>query len=258
MRRGIAKIEAARRDGMPLPLRGIMEKSVDDLDRIFSIRATATVREYGVRHEYLEWTCDGFTDRIGHKVEIRINPANVFKAWIFDEADQSWFEALGSWPFYMEGLPWTEHRLVQARVLKHENSLNKTGKRATIDFKRRYMADRAEGLKRLFALAGKSFELNLGKKRNDRLWKDSRPVGHLDFAILSTCAAAVDVRDGRIPPGMEKVMKLKKEGGIMVPIPIEKPPRNEPDYFDVDDDEDGEIIDMTSDPLARGEEGTTA
>jgi hypothetical protein len=43
-----------------------------------------------------------------------------------------------------------------------------------------------------------------------------------------------------------------------VPIPIEKPPRNEPDYFDVDDDEDGEIIDMTSDPLARGEEGTTA
>ena len=66
------------------------------------------------------------------------------------------------------------------------------------------MANRAEGLKRLFALAGKSFELNLGKKRNARPWKESRPVGHLDFAILSTCASAVDVREGRIPPGMEK------------------------------------------------------
>jgi hypothetical protein len=258
MRRGIAKIEAARRDGMPLPLRWTMEKSVDDLDRIFSIRATAMVREYGVRHDYLEWTCDEFTDRIGHKVEIHINPLNVFKAWIFDVTDQLWFEAFGAWPLYMEGLPWTEHRLVKARVLKHENSVKNTGKRSTIDFRRRYMANGAEGLKRLFALAGKSFELNLGKKRNDRLWKDSRPVGHLDFAILSTCAVAVDLHEARIPPGMEKVMKIKKEGGIIVPMPIEKPPRDEPDYFYVDDDEDGGIIPMTRDPLARGEKGTTA
>jgi hypothetical protein len=113
------------------------------------------------------------------------------------------------------------------------------------------MANKAEGLKRLFELAGKSFTLNLGKKRNDRLWKDARPVGHLDFAILSTCAAAVDVREGRIPPGMEKIFKLKKEGGIMVPIPVEKPPRNEPAYMEVDDDQVVAPGDFTDDPLAR-------
>jgi hypothetical protein len=257
MKRLIEKIESSRRDGQPLPLRSIMEKSVDDIDRMFSIRAEVMVRDYGVRYNYLEWSCDALTNRIGRKVEIRINPRNVFQIWIFDPFDNTWTQGYGCWPFYMQGLPWTEHVLIRARVIKHEASQNKTGKRLSVDFRRKYMANKAEGLKRLFALAGKSFELDLTKKRNDKLWTRSGAIGHLDFAILSTCAVAVDVREGRIPPGMEKIIRLKKEDGVMVPIPIEKPPTNAPAaYWELDDDEDGEN-DWTNDPLARRDESTT-
>jgi hypothetical protein len=57
------------------------------------------------------------------------------------------------------------------------------------------MANNAEGLRRLFAVAGKDFELDLSKKRNPAPWNGSRAAGcSLDFSILSTCAAAVDVR----------------------------------------------------------------
>jgi putative transposase len=257
MERGIAKIEAARKSGRPLPLRSIMTKSVDDIDRAFTIRATAVVRSNGVRHKYLEWTGSGFTDRIGHKVDIHMNPRDLQEVWIFDPTDKAWFKAYGAWPYYMQGLPWTEHLRIRARVLKHEAAQNKTGKRPTVDFKRRYMANRAEGLRRLFALAGKDFELDLGKKRNDKLWNGSRAAGHsLDFAILSTCAAAVDFRENRIPPGWEQIMGLKKERGALVPIAFAKPAKNAP-YWEVDDEDDGEI-DMMSDPLARNEENATA
>lgn len=254
MRRLVAKIEDERQKGKPRPLRPIMEKTTDDIQRTFTIRAVVTVRDYGVRYQYLEWNCDAFKDRIGHRVELRIPPRDVSDIWVFDLDDKVWFEAHGSWPFYMVGLPWTEHLFVRARVLKHEASLNKEGKSLSVDFARKYMANKAEGLRRLFELAGKSFALKRGKPRNERLWKRSLPVGHLDYALLSTRAAAVDMREGRIPPGMEKTFKLAEKKGIKMPVQIEKPARSMPAYWETEDDENG-ATDLTENPLAREDEG---
>jgi hypothetical protein len=251
MRRLVAKIKEARRKGKPLPFRPIMEKTVEDIERTFAIRAIVPIRDYGVRYRYLEWNCDAFKDRIGHRVELRIPPRDVSDIWVYDLDDKVWFPAYGSWPFYMVGLPWTEHQFVRARVLAHEASLNKEGTRLSVDFARKYMANKAEGLRRLFELAGKSFELKRGKPRNERLWKRSLPVGHLDFALLSTRAAAVDMRESRIPPGMEKTFKLAEKKGVMLPVPLEKPARDKaPVYWETEDDENG-VTDLTESPLTR-------
>lgn len=255
MEGGIAKIEASRKNGLPLPLRSIMTKTPDEIDRIFTIRTTATVRHNGVRYLYLEWSGSGFADREGHKVDIHIDPRNVQEIWCYDHIDKSWFKGFGVWPHYMQGLPWTEHLRIRARILKHEAELNKGKgiKRPSVDFKGRYMANNAEGLRRLFALAGKDFALDRTKKRNDRLWNGSRAIGHsVDFAILSTCATAVDFHEGRVAPGFERIMDLKKERGVMTPVSVEKPSKDAPaPYWETEDEDE---IDMMSDPLARNEE----
>jgi Mu transposase, C-terminal len=251
MRRLEAKIKDTRRKGQPLPYRPITEKTMDDIERTFTIRALVTVRDYGVRYQYLEWNCDALKDRIGHRVELRIPPRDVSDIWVFDLDDKVWFQAHASWPFYMVGLPWTEHQFVRARVLKHEASLNEKGTKLSVDFARKYMANKAEGLRRLFELAGKSFELKRGKPRNERLWKRSLPVGHLDFALLSTRAAAVDRREGRIPPGMEKTFKLAEKKGVMLPVATEKPAHVKATaYWETEDDENG-VTDLTESPLTR-------
>lgn len=103
MKRGIAKIEAAKKSGKPLPLRSIMTKSVDEIDRIFAIREEATVTHNGVRHKHLEWSGSGFADRIGHKVEIHINPRDVGEVWVFDLADKTWFKGFGGMALLHEG-----------------------------------------------------------------------------------------------------------------------------------------------------------
>lgn len=248
MRRLVAKIEDERRKGNPLPFRPIHEKSAVDIQRIFTIRAVVTVREHGVRYRYLEWVCDAFKDREGHRVELFIPPADVSEIWAFDLDDKVWIQAYGAWPFYMVGLPWTEHLFVRARILKHEASLDEGGTRRSVDFKRKYMANKAEGLRRLFELAGKSFELRRGKPRNERLWKRSLPVGHLDFALLSTRAAAVDMREGRIPPGMERTLKLAENKAAKRPVQIMNPSLDKAPTF-------WETEDYTEDPLSRGDGG---
>lgn len=92
MRRHVAKIEDERRKGNPLPFRPIHEKSAVDVQRIFSIRAVVTVREHGVRYRYLEWVCDAFKDREGHRVELFIPPADVSEIWAFDLDDKVWIK----------------------------------------------------------------------------------------------------------------------------------------------------------------------
>jgi hypothetical protein len=84
------------------------------------------------------------------------------------------------------------------------------------------------------------------------------PVGHLDFALLSTRAAAVDMREGRIPPGMEKTFKLAEKKGLMMPVQIEKPASSvpEPTYWETEDDEDA-VTDMTESPLLRDDGGAS-
>jgi hypothetical protein len=254
--RGIARIEAARKMGKPLPLRSIMTKSVDEIERIFAIRVTARVTSNGVRYKYLEWTDGDFANRMGHQVDIHIPPGDVQEVWIWDPADNSWFKARGAWPHYMQGLPLAEHLRIRARLLAVEAAGTTDGsdKRRTLNF-RRYMADHARLLRDLFALAGKDFVLDRGKKRNEKLWDRSRTVGHaLDFAILSTCAAAVDIRENRVPPGWREILDLRKGAdGVFEVVSIEAPKPGSPDgLWAATEDDD---IDMMSDPLLQnGEE----
>jgi len=258
MESGTAKIEAARKSGRPLPLRSIMTKSKHDIDRAFSLRAEATVRENGVRYKYLEWSGSGFADRSGHRVIIHMPPGNVQDAWIFDIEDRTWFTGLGVWPLYMMGLPLSEHLRILDRVKGHEASTNTdaAGKRRPLDW-RHYMSDDCEPLRRLFALAGKSFELDPSKKRNDKLWSSPRDVGRsIDFSILSTRAVAVDLLEGRISSGAGKLINVSKGAdGVIDLVPVPKPRTT---VFDVswEPAEEDDRIDMTSDPLRRNDEGT--
>jgi hypothetical protein len=250
--RDMAKIEAARKMGRPLPLRSTLTMTPEQIDRTFAIRVTATVNYNGARHMYLEWSGSGFAGRNGHQVDIHIPPGDVQEVWIFDRTDKAWFKGYGVWPFYMQGLPYAEHLRIRARVLVHENAGKSDKKKRTLDFKR-YMADHGLLLRELFALAGKTFELDRGRKRNEKLWLGSATVGHaVDFAILSTCAAAVDIRENRIPPGWEPILDLKKgSDGVFDLIAIEKPSKKASNsLWEVDEDDD---IDMMSDPLRRND-----
>jgi hypothetical protein len=193
---------------------------------------------------------------MGHRVVIHIPPGNAQQTWIFDTEDRTWFEGLGVWPLYMTGLPLSEHQRNIKRVQAYEDSVSTddSGKPKSFSWKR-YMDDDCEGLRRLFELAGKSFELDLGKKRNDKLWNGPRDVGRaIDFSILSTRAAAVDLLEGRIPPGLEKLIDVKKGADRVIDLaPIPKPPKKVPNAL-WQPAEDG-FIDMTSDPLGRNDEG---
>jgi transposase InsO family protein len=208
--RGIERIMAEKKNGKPLPFRSIMEYSPLQLDAMFSLRLTRPVDHRGVRYLYLFWNNGELARLIEEtgckRVDIRLNPNNLGRILIWHPTQCRWLIVDSTVTFYTDGLTLWLHRRILSRVLEHEKSQNdgKSPRARSIDLKK-WLKNEGELLNELLTLTGKS-------RRPTRELRG--PVQHLgnklDWAVCVSRMDAIDIHNGRMPPGLSPLIDLVK------------------------------------------------
>lgn len=211
MLRGIARVENERAQGKPIRLRSILTKTPDEIDRMFTIRLTLTVRIYGIRHKHLRWNSGRLAKCLDRKVEVRINAENVGHVWVCDE-EEGWFVAPNIHPLYAEGLSLFTHLRIRKRLIVRWKVSNPGGRARGASFSmEKYLANRMELLLEFFDIAGRAGDLVSSGSRRRELQLSTRSVGRsMDFAIAERKQYALDIKANRIPPGFGQILDLKK------------------------------------------------
>jgi hypothetical protein len=254
MIRGIARIEDERAQGKPKRLRSMLTKTPDEIDRMFTIRLTLTVRIYGIRHKHLRWNSGRLAKCLDRKVEVRINAENVGHVWVYD-GNEGWFVVPNIHPLYAEGLSLFIHRRIRRRLIEHEKaSTEGSGARRASFSMEKYLANRMELLLEFFEMAGKAGALMPTRSGRRELQLSTRSVGRaMDFAIAEGRQHALDIKANRIPPGYGQIIDLQKNPdgtpyAVSRDAVIKQGVTQYPKFEDEDEDNDKDE-DMTVDPL---------
>jgi transposase InsO family protein len=211
MMRGIERVMAEKKNGKPVPFRSIMEYTPLELDAMFSLRLTRPVDHRGVRYLYLFWNSGELARLIEEtgckRVDIRLNPNNLGRILIWHPTQCRWLQVDSTVSFYSDGLSLWLHRRILSRVLEHEKALTdgKSPRARSIDLKK-WLRNEGELLNELLMLTGKP------RRRPTR---DLRgPVQHLgqklDWAVCVSRLDAIDIHNGRMPPGLSPLIDLVK------------------------------------------------
>jgi hypothetical protein len=257
MQRDLARIAAERAAGKPVRARSILTKSPDEIERLFATRLTLRVRNEGVRHKYLLWNSGRLANCLGRDVQVRLNPENLHRVWVFDE-QEGWFLVDSVYPFYTEGLSLFMHRRIRKRLREHE-SKNPDGRsgRRSFDMEK-YLVNGAELLQEFYEIAGEADALTPSSAGRRELQLGTRGLGRsVDFAVAEGKRFAMDVRENRAPPGWGKMINLKKrEDGTFYAESSDEVTKGStvsyPKFEDDQDDDDDE--DMMADPLRMDEQ----
>ena len=211
MMRGIERIMVEKKSGKPVPFRSIMEYSPFELDVMFSLRLTRPVDHRGVRYLYLFWNSGDLARLIEEtgckRVDIRLNPNNLGRIYVWHPTQYRWLIIDSTVPFYTEGLSLWLHRRILARVLEHEKSQDdgKSPRARSIDLKK-WLKNEGTLLNELLTLTGTP-----RRKLTRELRGSVQHLGKkLDWAVCVSRMDAIDIHNGRMPPGLSPLIDLVK------------------------------------------------
>lgn len=252
MLRGISRVETERSQGRPIRLRSILTKSPDEIERMFTIRVSLRVQNYGVQYKRLRWNSGRLANCLGRLVDVRINPDDVGNVWIHD-GQEGWFVVRNIHPLYANGLSLYIHRQITRRLIDSWKRSGPSGSTHKAPFSLEdYLKNRLELLIKFFETAGVVNQLKLPREGRRSLRDSTRGLGRaLDFALCERTMQAFDIRANRVPPGWGKVIELKKaEDGSHYAVPRELSAVNgRIQYPGFDDELDDDDEDMMTDPL---------
>jgi transposase InsO family protein len=210
MMRGIERVMAEKKNGKPVPFRSIMEYTPLELDAMFSLRLNRPVDHRGVRYLYLFWNGGQLARLIEEtgckRVEVRLNPSNLGRILVLHPTQGRWLIIDSTVPFYSNGLSLWLHRRILSRVLEREKAQadGKSPRARSIDLKK-WLKNEGELLNELLMLTGKS-------RRPTRELRG--PVQHLgqklDWAVCVSRMDAIDIHNGKMPPGLSPLIDLVK------------------------------------------------
>ena len=261
MQRGIERIHYARKSGQPSPLRHIMEYSPLELEAIFAFRVSRPVDRRGLCYKGIFFNSGDLTRLITQtgcrKVDVRINPMNLGAVLVFDRIEGPWLRVPSTVSFYSEGLSLWLHGRIRARLRAYEEAKEKVSgirkpRNRTIDIQS-YLKHEGALLREVFQMTGMPLHHTKTELRTSVMH-----LGHnLDFAVAAARLDAIDIFNGRMPPGMSGVIDLKKgPDGRYRAEPKQTRASSTESYSypvandDADDDSTPET-DMTKDPIAE-------
>jgi hypothetical protein len=210
MKRGLERLMATRKIGVPLPYRPVLHHKAFEFDAIFAIRLVRPVDQRGIRYKYLWWNSGELGRMISTtrctELHVRLNPANLGSVLVLHPTNLNWVTVPCLYPFYAEGLSLWSHERILSRIHEHERKVNggKRGRNVSIDI-RKYLANEGELIAQLIDLAG------MKKPSVAQARQAARFLGNkLDFALGVARMDAIDIRMGKKPPGYGALIDLKK------------------------------------------------
>lgn len=248
MEGGLRRLQVERSRGYPAPMRSFSEYSSLDIEAMFAIRRTLHVSDQGVRYANLFWNSGALRSLDLKSVQARINPENLGTILVFNPKTHSFLRVGSTMPFYTEGTSLSHHKRVWARILQHAKATMKSGGRPRVNIQD-YLKNECALLREILELTGQP------KVATKALRGTVASLGQqLDIAVACARLDAIDVQNGRVPPGMESTIDLDlQDDGTYSIAPRDIAPkvkRKEFTYPAEPSMPTDEEVDITNDPVA--------
>jgi transposase InsO family protein len=250
MESGLRRLVSERSRGYPAPLRFFSDYGAIELEAMFSIRKTLSVDTRGCRFKNLFYNSGALQELGLKKVRARINPEDLGSILVFSPKANTWIRVGCTEPFYATGLSLAVHTRVWARIMQHEAEDAAAHNRKPSPLIKKYVENEAALLREIFQLTGQP-------KASQRSLRDGVAVlgRQLDLAMACARADAIDIRQGRKPPGFEELIDLElDEDGSFSMQPKDIPFKTKRKTFTYPAgppiEEDADLSDLNVDPIA--------
>jgi hypothetical protein len=258
---GIERILASQKRGLPMPLRSILQYQPVEIRAMFSLRLKRPVDSRGVRYKYLYWNSGDLARLISSTgckiVDVRIDPTDLGSILVWHPNELRWLAVPSLEGFYTNGLSLWVHNRILAHIHKKEKESNagKSSRGLSIDL-RRWLANEAALLRNLLKLTGWK-KPNLSDARSALQHLGSS----LDFAVAVQRLDEIDIRAGRMPPGLSPVIDLVSNADGTFSAEPKGRPKRQGEHFnyrtpDAAGDDDDIVLSTESGP--SGAEDTAA
>jgi transposase InsO family protein len=247
---GLRRLDSERSRGYPAPLRFFADYGAIEVEAMFSIRKTLSVDTRGCRFENLFYN-SGALQELGLKsVLARINPEDLGSILVFSPKLNTWIRIGCTEPFYATGLPLSVHKRIWARMVQHEAKDAAANNRKPNLRIKKYIENEGALLREIFQITGRP-------KASQRALRDGVAVlgRQMDLAVACARLDAIDIRQGRKPPGFEELIDLEQdEDGTfsMQPKDIPVKTKRKPFIYPAEPpiQEDADLSDLNVDPIA--------